>query len=75
MGTKSKWLNVKEKTILNKGVHFCATCGPIYQGKIVCVIGSIIAAESYLLTSVTKEVLLLSPQKELSADSTKQKCF
>jgi thioredoxin reductase (NADPH) len=77
VGTKSKWLNVKgEKQFLNKGVHFCATCdGPMYQGKIVCVIGSDnrAAEEAIYLTSVTKEVLLLSPQKELSADSTKQK--
>ncbi|HPM85481.1 MAG: FAD-dependent oxidoreductase [Candidatus ainarchaeum sp.] len=77
VGTKSKWLNVKgEKQFLNKGVHFCATCdGPLYQRKPVCVIGSDNRAteEAIYLSSVTKEVFLLSPQKELSADFTKQK--
>ena len=76
VGAKSKWLNVKgEKQFLNKGVHFCATCdGPMYQGKKVCVIGSDsrAAEEAIYLSGVTKEVFLLSPKKELSADSIKQ---
>ncbi len=76
VGAKSKWLNVKgEKQFLNKGVHFCATCdGPMYQGKKVCVIGSDsrAAEEAIYLSSVTQEVFLLSPKKELNADSIKQ---
>ena len=76
VGAKSKWLNVKgEKQYLNKGVHFCATCdGPMYQGKKVCVIGSDsrAAEEAIYLAGVTEEVFLLSPKKELTADSTKQ---
>ena len=76
VGAKSKWLNVKgEKQFLNKGVHFCATCdGPMYQGKKVCVIGSDsrAAEEAIYLSSVTEEVFLLSPKKELNADLIKQ---
>ena len=76
VGAKSKWLNVKgEKQFLNKGVHFCATCdGPMYQGKKVCVIGSDsrAAEEAIYLAGVTEEVFLLSPKKELNADSIKQ---
>ena len=76
VGAKSKWLNVKgEKQYLNKGVHFCATCdGPMYQGKKVCVIGSDsrAAEEAIYLAGVTEEVFLLSPKKELNADSIKQ---
>lgn len=76
VGAKSKWLNVKgEKQFLNKGVHFCATCdGPMYQGKKVCVIGSDsrAAEEAIYLSSITEEIFLLSPKKELNADSIKQ---
>lgn len=77
VGAKSKWLNVKgEKQFLNKGVHFCATCdGPMYQGKKVCVIGSDsrAAEEAIYLAGVTEEVFLISPKKELTADTAKQK--
>jgi thioredoxin reductase (NADPH) len=75
VGAKSKWLKVKgEKELLNKGVHFCATCdGPMYNGKEVIVIGSDTRAaeEAIYLSTVTKKVILISGKKELTAEKAK----
>ncbi|MEI7961400.1 MAG: FAD-dependent oxidoreductase [archaeon] len=77
VGAKSKWLKVKgEKELLNKGVHFCATCdGPMYNGKEVAVIGydNRAADEAIYLASVTKKVTLISSKKELTVDAVKAK--
>lgn len=76
VGSKSKWLKVKgEKELLNKGVHFCATCdGAMYNQKIVAVIGQDNRAveEAIYLTSTAKKVILISEKKELTADKAKQ---
>ncbi|HNV01159.1 MAG TPA: FAD-dependent oxidoreductase [archaeon] len=76
VGSKSKWLKVKgEKELLNKGVHFCATCdGAMYNQKIVAVIGHDNRAveEAIYLTSTAKKVVLISEKKELTADKAKQ---
>ena len=75
VGSKSRWLKVPgEKELLNKGVHFCATCdGPVYSGKDVAVIGSDGRAldEAIYLASVAKKVTLISPKKELDAEQAK----
>lgn len=77
VGSKSKWLKVRgEKELLNKGVHFCATCdGAMYNEQIVAVIGHDNRAveEAIYLTSTAKKVLLISEKKELTADNAKQK--
>ncbi len=77
VGSKSKWLKVKgEKELINKGVHFCATCdGAMYQQKIVTVIGQDNRAveEAIYLTSTAKKVILISEKKELTAEVAKQK--
>ncbi|NMA44501.1 MAG: FAD-dependent oxidoreductase [Candidatus Diapherotrites archaeon] len=76
VGSKSKWLKVKgEKELLNKGVHFCATCdGAMYNEKIVAVIGQDNRAveEAIYLTNTAKKVILISEKKELTADKAKQ---
>jgi thioredoxin reductase (NADPH) len=75
VGSKSRWLKVPgEKELLNKGVHFCATCdGPVYAGKDVAVIGSDGRAldEAIYLASVAKKVTLISPKKDLEAEQAK----
>lgn len=77
VGAKSKWLKVKgEKELLNKGVHFCATCdGPMYNGKEVVVIGhdNRAADEAIYLSTVTNKVSLISSKKELTVDVVKAK--
>lgn len=77
VGSKSKWLKVKgEKELLNKGVHFCATCdGAMYNQKTVSVIGNDNRAveEAIYLTNTAKKVILISEKKELTADIAKQK--
>lgn len=79
VGAKSKWLRVKgEKELLNKGIHFCATCdGPMYQGKEVAVIGydNRAADEAIYLSTVTKKVYLISSKKELTTDVIKAKAL
>jgi len=76
VGSKSKWLKVKgEKELLNKGVHFCATCdGPMYNGKIVAVIGhdSRAVEEAIYLETVTEKVYLICDKKELTAEAAKK---
>ena len=75
VGGKNKWLNVLgEKELLNKGVHFCATCdGPLYKGKEVAVIGSDTRAveEAIYLSNVTKKVYFISKKSELVAEKMK----
>jgi thioredoxin reductase (NADPH) len=76
VGSKSKWLKVKgEKELLNRGIHFCATCdGPMYNGKVVAVVGHDYRAveEAVYLSTVTKKVYLISDKKELTAEAAKQ---
>lgn len=75
VGGKNKWLNVSgEKELLNKGVHFCATCdGPLYKGKEVAVIGSDsrAAEEAIYLSNITKKVYLITNKTELTAEKIK----
>jgi len=71
VGSKSKWLKVPgEKELMNKGIHFCATCdGPMYNGKVVAIIGDNNRAveEAKYLSGVTKKTYLIS-SKEITAD-------
>jgi thioredoxin reductase (NADPH) len=77
VGAKSKWLNVRgEKELLNKGIHFCATCdGPMYNGKEVAIIGSDnrAAEEAIYMAGVAKKIYLITRKNELNCDSVKVK--
>jgi thioredoxin-disulfide reductase len=71
-GSVVKKLGVKgEKEFEGKGVHYCALCdGPIYQDKVVAVVGGSdgAAKEALLLTEYASRIYIINRNDSMSAE-------
>ncbi|MBP2249989.1 thioredoxin reductase (NADPH) [Halarchaeum solikamskense] len=72
-GSHSERLGVDgEEEYEGRGIFHCATCdGPLYRGERIAVVGggNHAAIDAVFLTDYASEVLLLTPDAELSADA------
>ncbi len=73
-GAKPRHLNIPgEKELIGRGVTFCATCdGPLYQNKIIAVIGggnSAMEAVLYL-TKIAKTIYLININENFRGETT-----